>query len=198
MLQSTKKRVFASVVGTAMAMSLMLSAHPALAADSIVVRNHRTGARSNNEINFSSNRDFRFRHTDLTDINNDLDLRLNTGNNRANFNTRGGFVRSGDISTDISLRNDGGRHRTNINHWLPNNTFSGFDVSVINDRTGFRSDNNVDIDLDSSTDIRVRHETNIDNDVDIDANTGNNRSSGNTRGGEVRSGDIDVTVDIEN
>lgn len=198
MLQMNTSKIIALAVGAVAAVVVLHGASSAFAADSVYIDNFNTGARSNNRSSVNVRRNHNVDITHRTNIDNDFDLRFNTGDNRADFNTGDGFVRSGDANADIMIRNNSSN---GADHWMMTSfmpDYSGYDVSASNRQTGFNSDNYANVDINSSTDIRIDHRTDINNDVNVNANTGNNRASGNTGNGYVSSGDVNVGVMIEN
>lgn len=71
----------------------------------ISVNTDHTGYNSNNRTNIdlSSSNDVRINHR--VDINNDVNVTANTGNNHASYNTGDGYVSSGDVNIGVSVDN---------------------------------------------------------------------------------------------
>jgi hypothetical protein len=125
---------------------------------------------------------------------NDIDGEANSGGNEANRNTIGGKVDTGDFRGDITLVNKAHHGGTG----LIQITTGDLHVDFENQTTGAQSSNLNSLDLDKLVTVDVDEMTQVNNDVRTEANTGLNAANDNTRGGDVRTGDIDSRVDVEN
>lgn len=157
--------------------------------------NDTTGAYSDNDNDLDVDHDVDLDLDNLADIFNKLDLDANTGYNEQNKNTEGGSLTSGDVGVHAVIAN-----------WANNDSgFAGasgvsttVDVTGENTTTGADSDNDNDFDVDNNLDVDIDNDADIDNKIDVWANTGHNEQNKNTLGGDLTTGSVAVTTDIEN
>jgi hypothetical protein len=125
-------------------------------------------------------------------IDNNVDVKASTGGNDANDNTGGDVnVDTGDSDVAVSVAN-----LLNKNSAAIACCESG-DTSVKIAGNGHKSDNKVDLDLDSENEIYQENDADVDNDVDVDAETGDNEANDNTGGDvEVDTGNSKVGVSL--
>ena len=150
------------------------------------------GAFSDNTANVSTSNDVRVTQDNNANINNDVDVDANTGNNDANFNTGGDTtVRTGDANVDVSVTNVANKNVASVTNCCSQST------DVLISGNGAYSDNTVRLDSDNNVRLTQDNYARINNDVDVDANTGDNDTKFNT-GGDVAivTGDADVDVDL--
>ena len=150
------------------------------------------GAFSDNTANVSTSNDVRVTQDNNANINNDVDVDANTGNNDANFNTGGDTtVRTGDANVDVSVTNVANKNVASVTNCCSQST------DVLISGNGAYSDNTVRLDSDNNVRLTQDNYARINNDVDVDANTGDNDAKFNT-GGDVAivTGDADVDVDL--
>lgn len=154
-----------------------------------------TGADSDVDVDNNVDVDIDIDLNNMADIMNDLDFDADTGDNRMNRNTTGGDQESGAASLVVLFAN----WANNDASWASAHAgeiVADFTTEI--SRTGADSDVNVDNNLDVDFDVDIDNDADIDNDVDVDINTGGNRMNRNTTGGNQRSGDADVVVELEN
>lgn len=157
--------------------------------------NDTTGADSDNDNDLDVDHDVDLVLDNIADIVNVLGLTANTGENEQTRNTTAGDIDTGDVEVDSVISN-----------WANND--SGFasashgttsvDVTGENNTTGADSDNDNDFDIDNDLDIDVDNDADITNSVTVDATTGGNEQRRNTVGGDISTGDIEVSTDITN
>jgi len=70
-------------------------------------------------------------------------------------------------------------------------------VDQLNEETGFDSDNDNNAEADNDRNIDIDNNGDVDNDADVDADTGHNEQNKNTKGGDLESGEVDVTGEWE-
>lgn len=162
---------------------------------SVDLTNMLTGPNSDNDNDVRISRDFDFDYSSRSRISNDLDLDLNSGRNRISHNTVVGDVRGGDVSYDASIRNGSSGSIGDFN--IPNME-SSISADLTNHTTGPNSDNDNSLSIRSDADIDISSCLNIDNDIDVDANSGQNYVGNNTVVGDISTGDVELTLDIEN
>lgn len=73
---------------------------------------------------------------------------------------------------------------------------ASFDGS--NDTTGFNSENINETNVDNRSDYTLRNDSNVNNALNGSVNTGENDTNENTTAGDIESGSIDISADIEN
>lgn len=126
---------------------------------------------------------------------NDVDVDLDTGNNKANDNTGGNVsIDTGNAKADgVTISNAVNRNVAQVGGG------NGGSVWVEISGNGSDSYNKADVDLTHSNVITQNNNANIENDVYVWANSGHNKANDNT-GGDVTidTGNADVDVDIDN
>lgn len=132
--------------------------------------------------------------TNTADIQNNVDLTANTGDNSADNNTDGDtIITTGDITQKVDVLNianangtsDGGSYTQETN------------VSISDNGTG--STNNVSIDLTNDKNINQSNSAEVENNVDLDANTGGNSTSDNSGGNvNISTGGVNQLTSITN
>lgn len=154
--------------------------------------NQNTGSGSENTIDVDVDR------SKETDIDNNaklattLNANIDTGTNKANKNTLGGSVKTGNGV--LALHSRALANLTGI----ALDPVLGLTISGLNEKTGFDSKNKI------SAEINDERIISIDNFADIDTiftslvNTGNNQANQNTVGGNILTGNIDANVGIHN
>jgi len=163
-------------------------------ADTDVVVN-TTGAGSDNAVVVEKSSEQTVVQTNEFDVTNNVDVRNNTGNNRANFNTGGNnTIDTGNAVSDVFVTNTGGGNDATVDECGCDE-----DVDVALRNTGFRSTNRVRVDVDHTNVVVQDNWTRFRNTVDVRQNTGRNRTSGNTRGtNRIFTGNARSLVDLLN
>jgi hypothetical protein len=126
---------------------------------------------------------------------NNVDVDLDTGNNKANDNTGGNVsIDTGNAKADgVTISNAVNRNVAQVGGG------NGGSVWVEISGNGSDSYNKADVDLTHQNVITQNNNANIENDVYVWANSGHNKANDNT-GGDVTidTGNADVDVDIDN
>ncbi|MBI4022528.1 MAG: hypothetical protein HY372_04150, partial [Candidatus Andersenbacteria bacterium] len=154
--------------------------------------NSETGAESDNSIDVDVSR----RHE--TDIDNEaavtthLSANVDTGSNKANRNTLGGNIRTGDGVLALHSRALANLVGVTIGPAL------GLTVAGLNDTTGFDSRNTIRARLNDERVVAVDNDANVSTVFGGLANTGDNEASQNTIGGNIATGDAAAEVGIHN
>lgn len=156
-------------------------------------QNKTTGALSNNENNLDLNKEVIVKVDESTYVDNDISSKINTGRNSSSYNTVGGKVSTGDVHTDTNVENV----TTSVAPVIVT-TGSPTVVDASNAITGYASDNQNNVKISDATIVDVQKSTKIKNDLKVKVNTGENESSFNTVGGEVRTGDASVDFTVVN
>ncbi len=162
----------------------------------VKLANGTTGPSSNNENKLDLDVDTDIDIDNDADIDNDIKLRLNTGDNDIDHNTVVGDISTGDIKFTVEMTNEanGGMGDLDLS--------AASDVSVsgtlANGTTGPNSNNENKVKVDVDTDIDIDNDADIDNDTKINANTGANSVDHNTVVGDVKTGDVKITVTTTN
>lgn len=159
----------------------------------VTAANDTTGADSDNRVYIDVEKESEIKIDNDADINNCIEVKSKTGDNEASKNTGDGSVETGDATADFDIL-------TKANTASLESTSGEGDVSIDaqNYRTGYDSDNKIDVDLEMEKNINVDNNLNVDNNIDVRAETGDNEASKNTGDGSVNSGDINVSGSIEN
>lgn len=181
---------------------------PALAA------NNRTGSGSQNLSTIDANHDLTVTTANNAEIINSVAYDLNTGNNRADFNTGGGSATAGSVNAQTAITNianapanmlylvnvygqcDCDLSALDPSKYILNIIPDG--IAASNTETGADSENNATVDSQSDTNINQTNNGSVTNNIRVNANTGNNSANFNTGSGSASSGDINVATTIAN
>jgi hypothetical protein len=128
------------------------------------------------------------------DIDNLVELQLNTGGNKANKNTGAGDVTTGDASLGVAISNQANSNVAEVSDCGG----CDMDLSASNEKTGADSGNKAKVEVNQITTLFQDNLSDIDNIVGAQLNTGYNKANKNTGEGSVDTGDIGATVVVEN
>jgi|GEM_PF-1621793 len=157
-------------------------------------RNGTTGPNSINDNELNVEKDSSIEVSNEASIANDLTLDLNTGVNDVDYNTTVGDVRSGNVDVNANIRNSANRNSSAI-MWSSLNDGNGDVRSTFrNNVTGPNSENLNTLNVEDNSSIVATNDAAIANEFDIAANSGSNDVVNNTTVGNVRSGDIAVSI----
>lgn len=178
-------------------LSLSLFVNPYLAyADEISVSGNAEG--SSNNVNISQSNNNTTTQENKAEINNNVEVNANTGNNTANENTGGEVnIATGDISVDSTIVNAG------INQSYVENDCCQANVSGVISGNGADSTNSINYSVnnnrkETSSNISVNNTANITNNVNGTANTGYNQANNNNGNVSIATGSITVKDTIKN
>jgi hypothetical protein len=156
--------------------------------------NEKTGADSNNKAKIDLDKSVILEQSNYSYVKNNVDQKLNTGNNEANKNTGMGDISTGDIESVTLVDTLANKNMAEVGA-------SGNGTAVltaVNDTTGYKSDNKALIDVDLQNWATQKNFGYILNDVDVKANTGKNEANKNTGEGHIATGDIDTGIGLAN
>lgn len=164
--------------------------------NSVRFENDTTGPNSQNINDATINSDRDIRISNRTYVNNDTDIRANTGENTIASNTCVGDVTTGDVRVSANVSNTSSQSSIGTINLGANDQSSS--VNFENFLTGPNSDNQNLATINNDTDIRVRNNTTIRNDADVRANTGRNTVANNTVVGDVETGSVNISLSTTN
>lgn len=184
------------------------------------VSNNGNGDSSTNNAAQNSSLEKNIAQTNVSDIDNNINITANTGENRTASNTNGSnSVETGDVnahaqvynlaninSTDggyVVLINDKGTWRGKVlgadgSEQMQFEVQPDGSVVATNNGNGTGSENNATSNAQASETVTQTNNANLSNNVNINADTGNNSASRNTGGGSVSTGDVNVGASIMN
>lgn len=165
------------------------------------VNNKVTGASSNNENVVRQVGDTTIRVSNDAKIDNNVDLKANTGGNQANLNTGIGSIVTGAVKLSVNIINF-------LNTFIATDylgiafidvlgVLSGDIVvpsSAVNNSTGVDSTNANTVTQSGSLTLTKESDANVNNNVSVDAQTGQNKANGNTLGASISTGKTDVDI----
>ena len=169
-------------------------------AEELSLENSGNGAGSKNEVVIEINRETTVESSSEANIENEVDMEANTGENTAEANVGDVSVETGDIIVDVEIVNDVNEASVEVEVCCCGGCESG-PRSVVggqNFGNGASSQNSIEISVEESVTVEDHKEANIQNSVAIDPNTGGNSIVGNVGGANLRTGDIDISVAIGN
>jgi len=155
--------------------------------------NNNTGSDSDNSIDISYDRSRETNIDNNADITTTLNANVDTGNNRANRNTNGGDIETGEAYLGLHSR-----AIANITGISLNDGGLAFNIEGGNDTTGFDSQNRITARVNDERIISIDNDANVSTVLPATVNTGNNEASQNTIGGGIDTGNIDADVSIHN
>lgn len=150
------------------------------------------GSGSDNNIDINKSNDTTIDIKQNANINNDVDVKANTGDNKANDNTGDVSINTGDISGKVEVKN------ANINIDPVDVNSCCEDMSIKIADNGSDSDNSIKVNEENNIEIRLDNRAEVNNDVNIDANTGGNEADDNSGDVNIQTGDIDFEALVEN
>lgn len=184
------KRI-ASAVATG-AILLNSFAAPAFAATNVQISGN--GSDSNNDAKIELKKSSNIVQNNTANVTNKVDVKADTGGNRANDNTGGDVkVKTGDSTVGVAVQNLLNKNSASID------CCENGDTSVKIAGNGSDSDNDVDLEVKKSNGIFQDNDADVENKVEVDSKTGDNEADDNTGGEvEVSTGDSEVSVGIMN
>lgn len=182
-------------VSIATAALLLNAAGPALAETNIVISGN--GSYTNNDANVTQFRQTTSQQSNVTEIENDFDIDLDSGHNSSNGNTGGNLMMTtGNSIVDLDVTN---LVNTNVSQIEGCGTCEG-DATVSIKGNGTRSDNDATATLVNTVWVNQNNVADIENDVDIDADSGWNSMNDSTGADSavMHTGTIGVDFSIAN
>lgn len=166
---------------------LLQTALPVFATTTIVISGN--GVDTNNDANVNMTQQTTVNQQNVANIENDVDVTANTGDNTASRNTGGDtMVDTGNANVDVSISNSGNTNVADVNNCCD------ADIDVLISENGDNSDNTVNLNTAHQTTVTQWNVANVENDVDVDANTGGNNADRNTGGNvTISTGNADVS-----
>ena len=171
----------ASGIATA---SLLASSFAGVALADVNLEISGNGSDSDNNIDVELNNLTVIEQTNTANIQNNVEIFANTGNNEANDNTGGDVgIDTGNAKAEVNVSNTANSNVAEVNGCCPG------DITAEISGNGTDSDNQIDIDVcayndECGTFIEQTNEANISNNVAVELNTGDNEANDNT-GGDV-------------
>ncbi|MBI2587607.1 hypothetical protein HYW29_02265 [Candidatus Amesbacteria bacterium] len=152
------------------------------------------GAESENEVELKNDADINLFQTNQAQIYNRVDAEAETGENDANQNTGGDVqVKTGNASTWVGVTNTANANWAQIG----DGNQGSLSAQILGN--GFKSDNDIVLDLDNDTMLVQTNLADITNYIYAEAETGENDANQNT-GGDVLvdTGDAETGVEVDN
>lgn len=152
------------------------------------------GADSSNTANVDVSNSTAVSQTNNADIQNNVTINANSGNNTADKNTGGDTsITTGDANVSSSVSNSANSNVASVGCGCT----GGVDVKIAGN--GADSTNKVNADVTNTTGLSQTNNADVTNNVNIDAKTGKNTADKNTGGTtSISTGDIKVTGDVSN
>lgn len=150
------------------------------------------GTDSSNDLNLTQTQTTTVDQSNTSDVNNQVTVDSNTGDNTASANTGDTEITTGDTSTDVSISNTLNTNTANVDNCCPTDTTASISGN------GSGSDNTLNLDQTAETTISSANTANITNTITINANTGNNTANSNLGHVAINTGNISVSTGIAN
>ena len=188
---NTKRRILTAVATVAIFANGL--APLAFAGTTITISGN--AADSDNDVVVNNTQNTSVNQTNDAHFDNDIDGDANTGGNDANQNNGGDVnVQTGDASVTVGVSNWANANSARIGS---NGDGSSLSLKILNNAAD--SDNDILVDLNSTTDVDQDNWADFDNDIDGDAKTGGNDANQNNGGNVlIDTGDASVDVNVDN
>lgn len=164
--------------------------------------NDTTGSNSTNANVVNGTNAIHFINGNTSDVDNDVTIIADTGNNTVSENSSLGDFMTGSIDMALNLVNlinlQMPNLLMNLDIWSIFGDVNGNLVLPSNTNTGFNSINTNTVNETNTSNFDVTQTADIDNSFDIGTNTGNNTLDRNTKVGNVTTGDVDVKGSVTN
>lgn len=158
--------------------------------------NTKTGADSNNKAASSTNSDTAAFTNNDAEINNDLLLDSSTGRNYSDKNTGNASIATGNSNVIGQIQNQANQTGTSVSGGSCN-TCQG-SGSASNSKTGAASDNDAQIDNNTSVYLENNQNAELDSGIIALSETGSNSASKNTGNADITTGDSNVGLTVVN
>jgi hypothetical protein len=158
----------------------------------ITLSNEKTGYDSENNACVKIDNKIEVDVDNHASINNNADVKANTGDNEASYNTGDGTVDSGDIDVAFGFIN-----QANVIGMAPMTAGLDLSVEASNNTTGAESDNDTSVNIDNNTESNLDNCGSANNNIEGDLETGDSEGSYNTGSGEIDSGQVSVEKDFD-
>ena len=168
--------------------------------------NSQTGASSNNQNSSNTARNRTIQVTQVADIDNDVAINANTGNNELSQNSTVGGLQNGETNIHgsvVNVANEPTLYIVNVfGEW--NGSLQGVPAEYVvvnhfeNEDTGANSSNTNSASDSSTSNYTLDNNATARNRIAIAANTGGNVVNQNTKVGGVKTGSINVLTNIVN
>ncbi len=187
-MSNLNKKLASAVAAGALLLNL---ATPAFAS-TFTLEISGNGSDSDSEVNLEQSNEVTVEQNNWADVQNDVNVKANTGDNEAEDNTGGDVaIETGDSETNVSVSNT-----LNSNVASVDSCCVG-DVQAKISGNGTDSDNDIDLDLDHEVKVEQNNDAVVINRVSVKSETGDNDAEDNTGGDvSIKTGDADTTVDL--
>lgn len=184
-MMNMKRKVSLSLASAAMIMQMFSGV--AFGAISCTISGN--GTDTDNTCDFATSRTVTVDQNNDMDVDNDVNIKAETGDNEAEDNTGGDVeIETGDVSADVTINTSGNTNTADVNSA---GTSYDYEAEIVGN--GTESDNDVVVNSTDVVDVDQYNKADVDNKVDVDASTGDNEAEDNT-GGDVKisTGDVEV------
>ena len=154
----------------------------------VELSNDTTGAFSESEIELKIESENEIDIDNDADIENCIKLEADTGDNSADKNTDDGIVETGDAEVEFDIENVA--NKTILDLCCEKD--DGIDIKATNHKTGYNSENEIEIKIENETELDIDNDLDVKNEINIESETGENSADKNTDDGKVKTGDASL------
>lgn len=158
--------------------------------------NSLTGPESVNNNSVTIENERKLEIENHADINNDMEIRANSGDNHISHNTVVGDFDGGKVDIGGTITNKANAGMGNID--LGSAGMGSISADFTNHITGPNSENTNTLAIENESKVEVENHADIDNDLELRANTGDNTIGHNTVVGDVSTGKVRIDFSITN
>lgn len=182
-----QKAIASSIVTGSLLVNSVL---PVFATTTIEISGNGTGSNNTSSAGFTQSTTVV--QSNVADVFNQVDADADTGSNSANDNTGGDVsIETGDADTDVSVENTLNQNSAQVDCCV------GGDTEILISGNGSHSNNTANIGLGNSTNVFQDNYADVKNLVWADADSGDNKASGNTNGDvSINTGDAHTGVTL--
>ncbi len=152
------------------------------------------GASSQNSVNITQSSTNSVSETNNSQINNQIDVSSNPGQNTASSNSSPSVtqIHTGDIKANLDVNNHLNTNSSSVSECCD----LGTQINVSNN--GENSSNTINIDNSSINDNKINNYAQVNNQIEINASTGKNTADDNNGTTHIKSGDISINASLVN
>lgn len=173
--------------------SILGSALPAYA-EEIVISIDGNGSSSKNEVNITSQQTNVVNQSNNSNVENNVEVKADTGNNTASGNSGDTNISTGDIDSETVIKNEDINSNAVVSH---SSGSSGNSTISISDNSS-KSRNTVEARISNNVTVYQTNNAVITNNVNVEANTGYNTANWNTGDVSINTGHIKAETTVVN
>ncbi len=184
-----KFRILVSAITAVMLVINQFFAYPVFAEEYEVSGN---GEGSSSQVNIQENKSNEVHQENNAEVKNDVEAKAESGDNETNDNSGDkNEIKTGEAATETVVTNSGNTNEAEIGCCPTDNS-----AKIVDNGSG--TDNQINANQNSTTNVSQDNKAKITNNISVNANTGDNEASGNNGDVNITTGNVKVTAGIIN